>query len=77
MIDTLGLVPALRDLFKEIKQQRNIEIHFFARDVPKRFDQEKELAIFRVVQEALSNVIKHSQAKNCFVNLVKEGNSLG
>ena len=76
MIDTLGLVPALRDLFKEIKQQRNIEIHFFTRDVPKRFDQEKEVAIFRVAQEALCNVIKHAQAKNCFVNLVKKGDSL-
>jgi len=76
MIDTLGLVPSLRDLFKEIKQQRNIEIHFFTRDVPKRFDQEKEVAIFRVAQEALCNVIKHSQAKNCFVNLVKKGDSL-
>ena len=76
MIDTLGLVPSLRDLFKEIKQQRNIEIHFFTRDVPKRFDQEKEVAIFRVAQEALCNVIKHAQAKNCFVNLVKKGDSL-
>ena len=76
MIDTLGLVPALRDLFKEIKQQRNIEIHFFTRDVPQRFDQEKEVAIFRVAQEALCNVVKHSQAKNCFVNLVRKGNFL-
>lgn len=76
MIDNLGLVPSLRDLFKEIKQQRNIEIHFFTRDVPQRFDQEKEVAIFRVVQEALCNVVKHAQAKNCFVNLVKKGNSL-
>ena len=27
-----------------------------------------------MVQEALTNIIKHSQAKKCFVNLVKEGN---
>ena len=74
MIDTLGLVPSLRDLFAEIKQHKKIEVHFFTRDIPKRFDQEKELAIFRVVQEALTNIIKHSQAKKCFVNLVKEGN---
>ncbi|HAX97469.1 MAG TPA: hypothetical protein DCY12_00865 [Candidatus Atribacteria bacterium] len=76
MIDTLGLVPSLRELFNEIKQQGNIEIHFFTRDVPQRFDPEKELAIFRVVQEALCNVVKHSGAKNCFVNLFRKGNSL-
>lgn len=76
MIDNLGLVPSLRALFKEIKQHKNIEIHFFHRCVPKRFDQEKELTIYRVVQEALTNIIKHSQAKNCFVNLVKKDEAI-
>lgn len=72
MIDNLGLVPSLRALFKEITQHKNIEIHFFHRSIPKRFDQEKELTIYRVAQEALTNIIKHSHAKNCFVNLVKK-----
>jgi signal transduction histidine kinase len=74
MIDTLGLVPSLRDLFAQIKQHKEIEVLFFTRDIPTRFDQEKELAIFRVAQEALTNIIKHSQAKKCYINLVKEGN---
>lgn len=55
MIDTLGLVPSLRDLFAEVKQHKEIEVYFFTRDIPKRFDQGKELVIFRVVQEALTN----------------------
>jgi len=76
MLDTLGLLPSLRDLFEEVKKQTNIEIHFFTRDIPKRFDPEKELTIFRVVQEGLTNVIKHSRAKNCFVNLIKKDNSI-
>lgn len=76
MIDNLGLVPSLRALFKEIKQHKEIEIHFFHRSIPKRFDQEKELSIYRVVQEALTNIIKHSQAKNCFVNLVKKDEAI-
>jgi signal transduction histidine kinase len=74
MIDTLGLVCSLRDLFSQIKKHKGIEIHFFTRDIPRRFDQAKELAIFRVVQEALTNILKHSHAKKCLVNLVKEGN---
>ena len=76
MIDNLGLVPSLRELFNEIKKRTPLEIHFFNRGIPKRFDAEKELAIFRVVQEALTNIIKHSQAKNCFVNLIARGNSI-
>jgi len=76
MIDNLGLVPSLRDLFKELQDHAKIKIHFFNRGIPKRFDAEKELAIFRVAQEALCNVLKHSQAENCFVNLVTKGNSI-
>jgi PAS domain S-box-containing protein len=76
MIDNLGLVPSLRALFKEIKQHKEIEIHFFHRCIPKRFDQEKELTVYRVVQEALTNIIKHSEAKHCFVNLVKKDDAI-
>ena len=73
MIDNLGLVPSLRALFKEIKQHKDIEIHFFHRCIPKRFDQEKELSIYRVVQEALNNVKKHSGAANVNVDIDTDG----
>jgi signal transduction histidine kinase len=76
MIDNLGLIPSLRDLFKELQDHTKLKIHFFNRGIPKRFDAEKELVIFRVAQEAVCNVLKHSQAENCFVNLVTKGNSI-
>jgi two-component system sensor histidine kinase UhpB len=59
----------LRALFKEIKQHKNIEIHFFHRCIPKRFDQEKELTIYRVVQEALTNVARHAGASQATLQL--------
>jgi len=40
--------------------------------IPKRFDKEKELAIYRIVQESLTNILKHAQAKKIFVNLIKK-----
>lgn len=73
ILDTLGLVPALRELFNNIKQRTDMEIHFFAQNIPERFDPEKELAIYRITQEALTNVLKHARAKKVFVNLAKEG----
>jgi len=76
MIDALGVVSSLRDLFNEIKQQTDIEIHFFSRGIPKRFEEEKELAIYRIAQEALTNIIRHAKAKNVFVNLVKKDEKL-
>jgi PAS domain S-box-containing protein len=74
ILDALGLIPSLRGLFNEIQRQTDIEIHFFSRNVPKRFAPEKELVIFRIAQEGMSNIVKHAKAKKVFVNLVgKEG----
>jgi len=76
MIDALGIVSSFKNLFSEIKQQTGMEIRFFNRGIPKRFEEEKELAIYRITQESLTNVIRHARAKNVFVNLVKKDDNL-
>ncbi len=76
ILDALGLLPSLRELFNEVQERRDIKIIFFNQNVPKRFDQAKELAIYRIVQEALNNIVKHAEAKNVFVNLLKKGNAI-
>ncbi len=76
ILNSLGLEPSLRELFNEVRENANIKINFFVRNVPKRFDQAKELAIYRIVQEALTNIVKHAKAKNVFVNLLKKGNAI-
>ena len=76
ILDALGLVSSLRALLNEFREHTDIKIKFFNRNVPKRFDQEKELAIYRIVQEALNNIIKHAKAKNVHVSLLKKGSVL-
>jgi PAS domain S-box-containing protein len=76
ILDALGLVPCLRELFNEIQRQTDIEIRFFSRGVPERFAPEKEVAIYRIAQEALTNIIRNAKAKSVFVNLVKKGENL-
>ena len=71
-LDTLGLASSLRELFDDIKEHTDLEIHFFHKRLPRRLDPEKELAIYRIVQEALTNVVKHAHAEKVFVNLVRE-----
>jgi signal transduction histidine kinase len=70
------LVPSIRGLFNEIQRQTHIEINFFSRNVPKRFVPEKELALFRIAQEAINNIVKYARAKKVFVNLVKKDEEL-
>lgn len=72
MLYNLGLVPALRALFDDMKKDADFQISFFTLDVPEKIDKEKELAIYRIAQESLTNIVKHSHAHNVFVNLVKK-----
>ena len=76
MIEALGVVSSLRELFNEIQNQTDIEIRFFSRGIPKRFEEAKELAVYRIAQEALTNIIRHARARNIFVNLVKKDKKL-
>lgn len=76
MIRNLGLVPSLRALFNDVKTQTGIDIHFFMNNVPNRFNPEKELAIYRIAQEAMTNVMKYSKAHDVFVNFMKKEQQL-
>jgi PAS domain S-box-containing protein len=71
-LDYLGLMPAVKSLCKELSGRRGLQIEFINNDDPAEFEHlDKELALcaYRVVQEALSNVIKHSGAVTARVQL--------
>lgn len=76
LLDDLGLVPSLRELFNDIQISTDIKIRFFSQNIPREFDPEKALAIYRIAQEGLTNIIKHAQAKEVFVNLTKKDKKL-
>lgn len=62
ILDYLGLLTALRSLANKANERYQVEIDFHVTGVEKRLRPEIEILIFRVVQEALSNVGKHAQA---------------
>jgi two-component system sensor histidine kinase UhpB len=61
-LDDLGLLPALRWYIKEYQQKMNIEVDFQATGIKERLSAEMETVLYRIVQEALTNVAKHAQA---------------
>jgi signal transduction histidine kinase len=62
-LDELGLIPALEMLTRESNASLAVE------GKEQRLDAERELALFRIVQEALRNIAKHAHAKNVTVKL--------
>lgn len=61
-LDYLGVIPALRELLTQLKQDAKIETELKIDGLEHHFAPEDELMIYRIVQEALSNIWKHSQA---------------
>lgn len=69
MLDDLGVVSALRWYIDRQAQRGGFEAEFTA-DLPvERLPSEMETTCFRIVQEALTNVIRHAQAKHVWVSL--------
>jgi PAS domain S-box-containing protein len=68
-LEHVGLAPALMGLCKEFSSKFKIQIEFTDRIDSFEIPKDVALCLFRVAQEALSNVFKHSQAKDVRVDL--------
>ncbi len=71
VLDDFGLVPALERLTMEFAEQTGIEVDLEAGAISDRLPPEVETAIYRIVQESLTNVVKHSQAHRVSVLLTR------
>ena len=59
-LDFLGLVPAFSSFCREFSQQKKVAVHFTHADIPLSVPRDISLCLFRVLQEASHNVVKHS-----------------
>jgi signal transduction histidine kinase len=76
LLDDLGLLPALRSLCADFEERSGIAV---ALDLPDRLPplpEDADLALFRAVQEGLSNVARHAQAERVQVQLAQAGEAL-
>jgi signal transduction histidine kinase len=68
-LQLLGVVPAIRDFCSEVSARHKVEVAFTHRDVPATVRPDITLCLFRVVQEALRNAVRHSGAARFAVSL--------
>jgi PAS domain S-box-containing protein len=68
-LELVGLVSALDGLCKEMGETFEIEIHFAKSGSLPKISKDVELCLFRVTQEALGNVVKHSYSKRAQVEV--------
>ena len=69
ILDDLGLLPALLWHFEHYTSSSNIVVRFEQTGIERRFDPAVETAAYRIIQEALTNVARHSGAPEALVRV--------
>lgn len=69
MLDDLGLVPTLRWYVRNFSKRTGIDLGLKLKGLGRRLNPELETMIFRIIQEALNNISKHSKATAAQVSL--------
>lgn len=75
-LDNLGLVPGINALCKEFGRHYGIEVEFAYSGIPRSVNPDSALCVFRIVQESLRNLKKHSGASKGYVGLRRKGVNL-
>lgn len=73
MLDHLGVVPAIRSLAKSRLEARGVRVVVQELGEPLRLAPEMETALYRVVQEAVSNISRHAAARNVTIACALDG----
>jgi signal transduction histidine kinase len=75
-LESLGLVSGVAALCKEFRAWQGVQVDLEYGDIPRSIDPDTDLCIFRIVQEALRNVKKHSGADRAEVKLTIDKNKI-
>lgn len=71
ILDESGLLSTVKWYIQEFESQNRTKLHLQTNSVPKRFPARTEILLFRVIQEALSNISEHSNAESAILSLEK------
>lgn len=71
ILDDLGWIPAIRFLAEGVSKRASLPIHIET-TLSERFSGTTETALYRIVQEALTNAVKHAKASNVWIRAWEE-----
>lgn len=75
-LDQLGLEIAARSWCRDVTKQNGVHVDFVASNVPPDLPPELALCLYRIIQESLRNVVRHSQAKTARVEVSAVGDEI-
>ncbi len=72
----LGLIEALEDMLTKSLQLNKIEYEFEHYGISSRLTEQQEIGLYRIAQELINNIIKHSEATSVSLQLFKNNNKI-
>jgi signal transduction histidine kinase len=76
LLDEVGLQSALKDYVKGFAQRSGIQVSLDLPTAMERLDREYELSLFRIVQECLTNIHRHSGSKTASIHIARDDGTL-
>jgi two-component system sensor histidine kinase UhpB len=73
VLDDLGLAPAIASLVQDLREHTEITGEFETDGFDQRLSPQTEVVLYRIAQEALTNVARHAQAHRVLVSLARDG----
>ncbi len=75
-IERLGLSKAIKSILDRVSKSSDIKFISNIDDIDKLIPSEMEISLYRIIQECINNIVKHSQAKEVILNINKGRNDI-
>lgn len=71
-----SLIPALKNLTEKLSANQSVQFQLISYGFDERINNSLEITIFRIIQELATNIIKHSKASDCTIQLTNHGHAV-
>lgn len=71
-LDQLGLKTAIESILEKVSESTKINFHVRIDDISNIFTKAEEINFFRIVQECINNIVKHSKATDAFIDITRD-----
>ena len=76
-LEKIGLTDSLKSMINKINEASNITFEYEIDDIDGLFPKEQEINCYRVLQELLNNILKHSKAKKAWIKISRSKKLIG
>lgn len=75
-LERLNLRLAIQKMISDMTGLTDVKVYFFCEDMELKFDEDEEMAIYRVIQESITNAMRHGEARTIWITIKRQDSVL-